>query len=119
MTRVRSSALQLTVEVVANGSRVCVTESTATARVEVASLMRMFPRIATITALALAMAISALAQKNGSITGTVRGASASVVIVIATNQVTSRVKRVRAGTDGHYRFMVASGAYRLSVAAPY
>ncbi|PYS42298.1 MAG: hypothetical protein DMF71_09600 [Acidobacteria bacterium] len=79
----------------------------------------MFPRIATITALALAMAISALAQKNGSITGTVRGASASVVIVIATNQVTSRVKRVRAGTDGHYRFMVASGAYRLSVAAPY
>src|SRR5258708_1145854 len=38
MIRVRLSLPQLTDEVVAKGSRVCVTDSTATARVEVSSL---------------------------------------------------------------------------------
>ena len=68
--------------------------------------------------LMLTSAICAFARKNGSITGTVRGAAPDVV-VLATNQVTSRVTRARAGADGRYAARVSAGAYRIAVALPY
>ena len=57
------------------------------------------------------------AQKRGTITG--RVTPAADVIVIATNQVTSRVTRTRAGSDGQYSISVRPGAYSLSVALPF
>jgi len=39
--------------------------------------------------------------------------------VVATNQVTSRVTRARAGADGHYSMSVRPGAYRLHVELPF
>ncbi len=57
------------------------------------------------------------AQKRGTITGKVT--PAADVIVIATNQVTSRITRTRAGSDGQYSISVRPGAYRLSVAPPH
>src|SRR5688572_29405754 len=57
------------------------------------------------------------AQKRGTITGKVT--PAADVIVIATNQVTSRVTRTRTGSDGQYSISVRPGAYRLSVAPPH
>ena len=62
-----------------------------------------------------AMGVSA--QKRGTITGKVT--PAAEVIVIATNQVTSKVTRARAGADGQYSISVRPGAYRLSVAPPH
>jgi hypothetical protein len=63
-----------------------------------------------------------LAQENGRITGVVRnaaGAAVAGVTVLATNQVTSQVKRARTGTDGSYSMQLSSGAYRLGVEAPH
>ncbi|MGQ0761122.1 MAG: carboxypeptidase-like regulatory domain-containing protein [Acidobacteriota bacterium] len=61
--------------------------------------------------------IGVSAQKRGSISGKVT--PTGDVIVIATNQVTSKVTRARAGSDGQYSISVRPGAYRLSVAAPH
>src|SRR5260370_1596713 len=82
------------------------------------SLTEMFSRIAMVTVLMLTFAICAFAQKHGSIAGTVRG-TAPGVVVIATNQVTSRVTRARVGADGKYAARVSAGAYRVTVAPPY
>jgi hypothetical protein len=79
----------------------------------------MFRRIAMTVGMMVTMVVTASAQKTGSITGTIRGVSAPGVVVIATNQVTSRVRRVRVIADGHYVLRLAAGAYRLSVEAPY
>jgi hypothetical protein len=79
----------------------------------------MFSRIAMLAVLILTPAICAFAQKNGSITGTVRGATAPGVVVVATNQVTSKVTRARAGAHGRYAARVPAGAYRVAVAPPY
>ena len=68
--------------------------------------------------LMLSSAICAFARKNGSITGTVRGAAPGVVL-LATNQVTSRITRARVGADGIYAARVSAGAYRVAVALPY
>src|SRR5205807_3219263 len=57
-------------------------------------------------------------QQRGTIAGRVSPPMAGVVVIIA-NQVTSKVTRARARTDGHYSFRIPAGAYRLSVAAPY
>lgn len=62
--------------------------------------------------------ICAFSQKSGSISGTIRGAT-TTTIVVATNQVTSKVTRARVGADGRYSMKVVAGAYRLTVAAPY
>jgi hypothetical protein len=78
----------------------------------------MSPRIAMVAVLMLTSAICAFAQKNGSIAGTVRGPAPGVVLV-ATNQVTSRVTRARVGADGRYAARVPAGAYRVTVASPY
>src|SRR5438105_118443 len=77
----------------------------------------MFPRIGIMLALMVALTICAFAQKSGSITGSVRGAAG--VTVIATNQVTSKVKRTRAGADGRYAMKLPAGAYHLGVELPY
>jgi hypothetical protein len=82
------------------------------------SLTEMFPRIAMLAVLMLTFAICAFAQKNGSITGTVRGPAPGVVVV-AINQVTSKVTRARVGGEGRYAARVAAGAYRVAVALPY
>jgi hypothetical protein len=62
-----------------------------------------------------------LAQDQGRITGTVRnasGAPAGGVVIIATNQVTSRATRTQSGSDGSYSLRLRPGAYRLTVAPP-
>ena len=70
-----------------------------------------------VAVLMLTSAICAFAQ-NGSITGTVRG-SAPGIVLVATNQVTSKVTRARVGADGRYAMRVPAGAYRVTVALPY
>ena len=71
-----------------------------------------------VAVLMLTSAICAFAQKHGSITGTVRGAAPGVVVV-ATNQVTSKVTRARVDAGGKYAARVSAGAYRIAVALPY
>jgi hypothetical protein len=58
-------------------------------------------------------------QTKGSITGTVRGLTAQGVVVVATNQVTSKVTRARVGDFGRYALRLPSGAYRITVAPPF
>ena len=83
------------------------------------SLKKMLPRVAILAVLMLTPALTVPAQKRGSLAGTIKGAPASGVVVIAVDQVTSRITRVRVGADGHYILKVPAGAYRLSVEAPY
>src|ERR1700687_2180710 len=64
---------------------------------------------------------SGFAQGTGRLQGTIRvasGAPIAGVVVIVTNQVTGKWKRVRSGADGHYSFSLSPGAYRLRVGAP-
>ncbi len=70
-------------------------------------------------ALMLTPAVYAFAQKSGSITGAIRGATATGIVVVATNQVTSKVTRTRVGPDGRYALKLPAGAYRVTVASPY
>ena len=39
--------------------------------------------------------------------------------MVATNQVNSKVKRTKTGSDGSYSMKLSSGAYRLNVEAPH
>jgi len=71
-----------------------------------------------VTVLLFFMASAASAQKRGTITGTISPAMDGVVVV-ATNQVTSRVTRARSEAGGHYSLNVRPGAYRLTLEAPY
>ncbi len=71
-----------------------------------------------IALLLLTGATSAFAQKRGTISGVITPPTPNVV-VIATNQVTSRVARALVKTDGSYSLSLRPGAYRLSMAAPY
>ena len=66
----------------------------------------------------VALATCALGQQRGNITGVVHSAAAGVVVV-ATNQVTSKVSRARVGADGHYALRLPAGAYRITVEIPY
>jgi len=70
------------------------------------------------TLLVLLAVANASAQKLGTIHGTLTPTSSDVV-VLATNQVTSRVTRARTTADGSYSLTVRPGAYRVSVAPPY
>ncbi len=74
-------------------------------------------RIIMVAALLLT-SVSAFGQKRGTITGTVTPSTPNVV-VIATNQVTSKVMRTGTDGSGKYAIKVRPGAYRLSVAPPY
>ena len=64
------------------------------------------------------MCTTASAQSRGTITGKITPVSSDVT-VIAVNQVTSRMTRVRINADGSYSLRVRPGAYRVSVARPY
>src|SRR5204863_7197885 len=59
-----------------------------------------------------------MAQPRGRISGLITPPAASLV-VIATNQVTSKVTTAPVSGDGRYSLRVHPGAYRLSVARPY
>jgi len=64
----------------------------------------------------------AFGQNQGKLSGVVRdakGTPVAGVVVVATNQVTSRVRRLRSSTDGRYSFRLAAGAYRLNVTSPF
>src|SRR6266849_604314 len=75
-------------------------------------------RFITVGALLLTISALGFAQKRGKIAGTIKRPTAGVV-VIATNQVTGKVTRARAMADGRYAMKLTTGAYRLSVDAPY
>jgi hypothetical protein len=75
-------------------------------------------RLTVVAVATMALSASASGQKHGTITGTISPAIRNV-IVLATNQVTSRVASTTVTADGHYSLSVRPGAYRLSVAAPY
>src|SRR6266550_2850942 len=78
--------------------------------------------VVTLAGLMLASSLCVLGQSSGRIKGTVRAASGvpvSGVSVVATNQVTSKWKRVRTNPDGTYSIQLNAGAYRLRVAAPH
>jgi hypothetical protein len=67
-------------------------------------------------------AVATFGQGRGRLEGVVHnatGATLANVVVVATNQVTSRVERSRTGADGHYAFQLPSGAYRITVDAPF
>jgi len=66
----------------------------------------------------LLISASAFGQKRGTITGTITPATANVV-VIATNQVTSKVTRTGTDGAGKYAIKIRPGAYRLNVAPPF
>ena len=62
-------------------------------------------RLSLLFCLLCSCAVCALAQQRGRITGVVRNksnATVHAVIIIAANQVTSRVERSLSGTDGRY-----------------
>src|SRR5438105_1766751 len=76
-------------------------------------------RRAIVATMLLLISISiAAAQKRGTISGTIAPATAGA-IVVATNQVTSKVTRATAGANGKYSLSVRPGAYRLAVERPY
>jgi hypothetical protein len=66
----------------------------------------------------LAFATAAAGQKRGTISGTIQPPNAGVVVVI-TNQVTSKASRTNVAADGHYSLKLRPGAYRVSVELPY
>src|SRR5256885_427849 len=75
-------------------------------------------RLAFVAGLMMVVSAAALGQKRGTISGTITPPASSVV-VIATNQVTSRVARAPVKSDGTYSLNIRPGAYRLGVAPPY
>jgi hypothetical protein len=64
----------------------------------------------------------ALAEQKSRLSGVVVSqtkAPIAGVVVIATNQVTRRTHRTKSGSNGEYSFNLPTGAYRISLAAPY
>src|SRR5258705_1187719 len=85
------------------------------------SVSRYLFQISAALLLSLASCCFVLGQNAGRMKGVVRDASGTVasgVIVVATNQVTSRAKRVRSGPDGTYSLPLPPGAYRLTLTPP-
>ncbi len=102
----------------------CYKPSTRWTRVKERSRLRaLFIRTTIVIALTMAAFVCALSQQSsGRLNGVVRNSSAATVagiIVIATNQVTSRTRRARTGPDGRYSLELPTGAYRVTVARPY
>jgi hypothetical protein len=75
-------------------------------------------RFGIVAVLMLISSGSLFAQKRADITGVVTPPAANLV-VIATNQVTSKITTATVSGDGRYSLRVHPGAYRLSVAPPY
>ena len=66
--------------------------------------------------------VCALGQSNGSLKGVARdssGANVAGVVIVFTNQVTSKAKTVRTDSNGMYSIQLSAGAYRVTVEAPY
>ena len=75
-----------------------------------------------VISLLLVLAFGASAQSQGRLNGVVRsssGVAVSKVKVVATNQVTGKVKRARSGNDGRYSLQLNAGAYRIFVQGNY
>jgi hypothetical protein len=67
-------------------------------------------------------ALAAATQSRGHLSGVVRNGSGNPVggaLVLVTNQVTSGSWQVHSRSDGSYSLRLPTGAYRISVAAPY
>jgi hypothetical protein len=75
-------------------------------------------RTTIVAALTLAAAFSVFGQQRGTISGAITPPTPDV-LVIATNQVTSKITRTRSATDGSYALRLAPGAYTISVSLPY
>jgi len=75
-------------------------------------------RIAAIVILITTAAGFAIAQRRGSIAGTISPVNRGVVVV-ATNQVTSQVTTSETNTAGNYSLSLRPGAYRLGVETPF
>jgi hypothetical protein len=75
-------------------------------------------RLIIVLAFALALPLLVFGQRRGTVTGVVKAAP-SGVIVVATNQVTSKVTKTGVTVDGRYSLKVWPGAYRLSAELPY
>jgi hypothetical protein len=75
-------------------------------------------RLTFVAGLMMVVSAGALGQKRGTISGTITPPAPSVVVV-AINQVTSRVARAPVRSDGSYSLNIRPGAYRLTVASPY
>ncbi|HKN85175.1 MAG TPA: carboxypeptidase-like regulatory domain-containing protein [Pyrinomonadaceae bacterium] len=73
-----------------------------------------------LTLLIMASCPSVFAQ-TGSLKGVVRsssGAPAAGVVVVITNQVTRKTKRIHTAGDGSYSVQLSAGAYRISLGQP-
>src|SRR5437660_3677031 len=76
----------------------------------------------TATGVLLMFAVCAFGQSKGSLAGVVRNASGvpvAGIVVVATNQVTSKERRGHSAADGRYRIQLAEGAYRVFVDGAY
>jgi hypothetical protein len=86
------------------------------------SLLTNLPQILSLLGLILALSLSANGQHRGSLKGVVHnsaGVPVAGVQVLAINQVTSRASRAITRPDGQFSLRLPSGAYRVSVVAPY
>ena len=71
--------------------------------------------------LVIASCFSVFAQASGRLKGVVRssaGAPVAGAVVVVTNQVTRKVRRVRCAADGSYSVSLEAGAYRLTLDQP-
>lgn len=71
--------------------------------------------------LVMASCIPVFAQRSGGLKGVVRnstGAPVAGAVVIVTNQVTRKVRRVRSAADGTYSVSLEAGAYRVTLDQP-
>ena len=85
--------------------------------------MKSYPfKIITAVLWVISSCVATLGQNDGHIRGTVRnsaGGATAGVVVVATNQVTSKANETRTSSDGSYSLKLSPGAYRLTVAPPH
>ncbi|HJP91548.1 MAG TPA: carboxypeptidase-like regulatory domain-containing protein [Pyrinomonadaceae bacterium] len=74
-----------------------------------------------LTLLIMVSCLSVCAQSSGRLKGVVRnssGAPAAGVVVVISNQVTRKIKRIQTSGDGSYSVQLPPGAYRISLDQP-
>ena len=72
--------------------------------------------------LVMASGLPVFAQESGRLKGVVRsptGGQVAGAVVVITNQVTRKVRRVRSAADGSYSVSLEAGAYRVSLDQPH
>ena len=85
-------------------------------------LSRLACRLSAVLCLCFAFGVTATAQDRGRLSGTVRDNEnnpVTNVVIRIVNQVTSRERRVKSGSDGSYFVQLEPGAYRITVAFPF